>query len=47
MRILSEKFLVPIETLNILYDFAEFENIASHGYEISQEIAKWALIVIP
>ncbi len=31
----------------ILRDFKEFENIASHGYEISKEIAKWAIDAIP
>ncbi len=38
---------VPEAQKNILNDFKEFENIASHGYEVKKETAKWALEAIP
>jgi hypothetical protein len=38
---------IPKAQIEILRDFAEFENIASHGYEIAKETGKWALGAIP
>ena len=38
---------IPEAQMKTLRDFKEFENIASHGYEISQETAVWALDAIP
>jgi len=38
---------IPEAQMNTLLDFNEFQNIASHGYEISQETAIWALDAIP
>lgn len=38
---------VPKAQKKILEDFKEFENIASHGYEVEKETAKWALEAIP
>jgi len=38
---------IPDAQIKILRDFKELENIASHGYEISRETAKWAVDAIP
>lgn len=38
---------IPAAQTKILRDFKELENIASHGYEISRETAKWAVDAIP
>jgi len=37
---------IPTAQIKILRDFKKFENIASHGYEISRETAKWAVDAI-
>jgi|SRR3972149_813495 len=41
------KTVVPDAQIKTLKDFKEFENSASHGYEISETTAKWALDAIP
>ncbi len=49
MRVLKGKLskFVPIAEMNSLTDFIAFEHNASHGYEISQDSAEWALDAIP
>jgi len=38
---------IPDAQKQSLRTYAEFVNIASHGYEIDKGVAKWALEAIP